>query len=1178
MRRILLLVTVVALLPSLLAAQSSAGIILGNVRDPSGASVPGARITITSVATNAKFAYTTGAAGDYYVPSLLPGVYRIEAEKAGFRKATVDSVTLQVNQTLRVDIPMAIGEVTQSVEVAATAPLVQADNATLGQVVANRQVTELPLNGRDFTSLMALNTDVTQAQGGNGIAPSIRPHGLNDNFRYLSVNGARPASISYLIDGVTSNEGLFQAPSNIPPIDAIQEFKLQNGLYSAEFGMGAAQVNIALRSGTNALHGSLWDFLRNDALQPANPRFHVKSPLKQNQFGGAGGGPVVIPKLYNGRDRTFFFVSYEGGRRRTGGVGQAQVPTDQEKQGNFSDWPTQLYNPLTGVANPGGTPPVIRQPFPNNQIPANLLAPQSQNLAKYFPSPNVNCKLPCNNYAGSVVSPLTTDHFTTRIDQNISDKDRIYGQFLFQDVDAPLPSLIPLSGVAEKQHSRLAGLQWTHVFSPRTLNEARVGFNRYYFLQDFETAFGSINYWQQAGLVNLNNNAAYYALPAISMGTNYTSIGNGGSVPFFNVSNTFQYADDVTFTRGRHNLKVGADIRRNQNMNESGFGGNGLLTFQGAYTALNPTVAQVAGSPNAGNAFADFMLGYLNGSPVARFNAFDQSFSRLRNTDFMFYFQDDFRVSSQLTLNLGVRWELHTPFHDKFSGGDIFDMAYPGGRVLYADSKYTGLFNNPILAACCASQSLANTDWRDWAPRVGLAWRPFSNSNRFVARAGYGVFYDVLQSFYPTQSVTLDIPFLEPVLPTPSTLESQPPVDIRNLFPAPFSIAQRSFPPPYCQGPASQVVNPSTGVINQVVNFCSDARVQLQNNKTPYIQQWGLNLQYELLPHLMIEAGYQGSHGLREPIAWSFNQAYLPAASGNPSNSVTFVSQCPPGTAGVSCSPVQSRVPYFNFASTATALANLAQSSHNALVFKVDKRFAYGLQMLGSFTWGKTLDQSSELGGGIQGSSDRAEYSHNLSLERGPAGFDQTRRLVMSWVYEMPFGKGKRLLNHGGVVNFLAGGWQVNGIQTFADGTPVNAICSCGDRTQTGDTRNGERADVLGSPYPSGFQQTRTKFFNTAAFVTPPLGTLGNAGRNVLRSTGQRATDFSAFKNFRVRESLNVQFRSEFFNLFSSHFYFPVFPVNAISAVNFGSLLPVGGDSGNLFNPRIIQFALKLVF
>jgi hypothetical protein len=1162
------------------AAQTSSGILVGIVRDPTGAAIPDAKVVVRNLGTNVEFTFVTDETGNYLVPGLIPGRYSVAAEKTGFRKSTIPEVVIEVNQTLRVDIPMTIGQVVEEVKVTEAPPLVQTDTSMLGQVVNNRGVSELPLNGRDFTNLLRLNTGVTEVQGGITTAGTIRRHGLNDAFRNVSVNGARPASISYLIDGVTTNDPLFQNPSVVPPIDAIQEFTLQNGLYSAEFGMGAAQVNVALKSGTNQLHGSAWEFLRNDALQGLHPRFRTKTPLKQNQFGAAVGGPVVLPRLFNGRDRTFWFATYQGGRRRTGSIGQVQVPTDQQKQGDFSDWPVQIFDPLSGVANPGGTPAVTRQPFEGNRIPMNRFAPESANLLKYFPTANRTCTLPCNNFVRGISFPIDTDSFSARLDHKITDSDRIFGQFLWQNENAPQPAIIPLSGNDVRQRSRLLGLNWTHIFSPRTINEARAGYNRLYFLQSYETAFGDVNYWKDAGFQNLRDAGAYYALPFISLGTQYTGMGFGGTAPFFNITNTFHYVDALTLIRGRHSIKIGSDIRRNQAMNQSGGSGNGAMTFLGAYTARNPLLPQAAGRPDTGNGFADFLLGYANnaGGAAASFAAFDSSLSRLRFTDFMFYVQDDFRIHPRLTLNLGLRWELHTPFKDKFGGGRVFDFDYPGGRFLYRDKEFTELYNNPILAACCASDTLVRVNWRDFAPRIGLAWRPFS-PNRFVVRAGYGIFYDVLHNYYNAGSVTQNIPFLSPILPTPTGAETVPPVDVRNLFPAPYLIGERKFTLPFCQAPSQSIFDPVTGVNTEVRNFCPGGSSQLPDNKTPYVQQWGLNLQFSPRENLLLEVGYQGSHGLREPIQWIFNQAVLPPEAGNPNNSVTFRSECPPGTYPATCSPIQDRVPYKNFIRNTFANANILQSVYHAMTLKAEHRFSYGLQALASFTWSRAIDQFSEIqnvGGAI---SSIAQYGgQRFDLERGPANFDQTRRFIFSGLYELPFGKGKRFVNRGGALNYIAGGWQINAIVTLADGTPFTVGCFCGDRSQTGNIFNTQRMNTTGNPLPEGFERTLTRQFDTSVFVTPPLGTLGTSGRNTLRSTGQRAADFSAFKNFRFSERANLQLRGEFFNAFASPYYTPRFPSSSATALNFGSLLPVGGDKGDLYNPRIIQLAMRVIF
>ena len=1191
-------------------AQTSSGTIVGHIQDPSGAAVPGTQVTVTNLATSVSFRYTTDNSGDYYLPALPPGRYRVAAEKTGFKKEVADAVTVNVNQTVREDFTLQVGQTTQTVEVTAAPPMLSTDQATLGTVITNREMTELPLNGRDFTSLVFLSVGTDQIGGTIAGGATIRLHGYNDNWRAGSINGSRPASVSYVIDGVPINDEFFQSPSNVPTIDAIQEFKLQNGLYSADFGMGAAQVSGAIKSGSNSLHGAAWDFLRNEALQPATPRAsftnatsatcqaaiakygkiqippctNPRPPFEQNQFGFTLGGPVEIPHVYRGIDRTFWFFNYQGGRRLTSSLGQAQVPTAAELTGNFTDWPTTLYDTTTGVGSP-----VVRQAFtPANVIPSSRFNTISKNLLPFWPAANLTCTMPCLNYQATVETADNMDQYLARLDHNIGQADRIFGEFMWQKEVRPIPSIIPLSGANATQSGRLGTLRWAHSFGPRTLNEAWFGFNRINFLQAYQTALGPTNYWAKVGLTNLWNDPINYGLPAISLGTNYTGVGFGGTAPIFNITNTFQYADNLTLTRGRQTMKLGLDVRRNQGLEKNGSNANGLMTFGGQYTALNPTAAQTAGAAGTGNGFADFLLGYLTSKPA--FNAFPQTLSQLRNTDYMFFYQDDFRVTPQLTLNLGVRWEIHTPFHDITDGGSVFNFSAPGGAVTYANSTFASLVNNTTYYGCCVSPNLINTDYHDLAPRIGFAWRPWRNNNKFVVRGGYGIFYDVLMEYYNTQSVTQDIPYIEPTLPTPSDTEANPPLQIGNqyVFPAPYTIAGRTINPPYCDAPSSSIFNAAGTQITGIAHNCPGGQSQPQNNKTPSLQQWGLNVEYALTPTTMVELGYQGSHGVHEPIQWIFNQAFPPPVTGNANNSVQFDSQCPAGTLNVSCFPTQDRVPYKNFAQTRFANANILASRYEAMTFKVDKRFSHGVQTLVSFTWSHAIDQFSEIQSQQGSISSIAPDAHNLNLLWGSAAYDETRRLVDSWVYELPVGKGKALLNRGGVVDRILGGWQANGILTLSDGPPFDIGAFDGDREQTGNSFNVQKPNLLGDPH-SGFTQSVYQWFNPAAFgwVAPPgvstlpaLGTLGTAGRNILRSTHQTALDFSMFKNNRLTERVNLQFRAEFFNLPSSETYFPLFPTSNFSSNVFGTIISKINlqDSGSLFNPRIIQLSLKLIF
>jgi len=530
-------------------------------------------------------------------------------------------------------------------------------------------------------------------------------------------------------------------------------------------------------------------------------------------------------------------------------------------------------------------------------------------------------------------------------------------------------------------------------------------------------------------------------------------------------------------------------------------------------------------------------------------------------------------------VNVGIRWEYRGPWYERSGGGKIFDFSYPGGRALYHDKNFVDQVNNPIFASCCSSNSVYNPDYRNFAPRIGLAWRPLSGSSRFVVRSGYGIYYDVLDRYYDVLPYTVNQPYILPSLPSANGLESQPPLDMRPLFPVPLPIGQRQFVAPYCQGPATSFTDPATGKI-VVTNQCFGQGLQYAapDNKTPYTQNWGLNLQFEPRPRMLLEIGYQGSHGLRGQRQAQANNAVLPPNSGNPNNSNQFASQCPPGTYPTTCSPIQTRVPYANFVPQLATYLNDNQSSYNALTMKLEHRFSQGLQVLTAFTWSKTLDEISEIqtqGGNVKNTP---QYAYRKDLERGLASYDQTRRFITSLLYELPFGKGKQWLNSGNVVNAMLGGWQVNSIMTFADGLPFTVSCYCGDRAQTGNDRNVERMNIVGNPVPSGFTKDIYHQFDTSVFKTPALGTLGTVGRNTMRGPGQHAVDLSVFKNFRVRERFEAQFRAEAFNLIASPFYSNLYPGYNASATDFGSLVPVGGDKGNIFSPRIYQMALRFMF
>src|SRR6185437_7451491 len=422
-----------------LFAQNERGSILGHVEDNSGATIAGAKVTVRNINTGISNTFLTTSTGDYVVVNLIPGTYDVSVEDRGFQTAAAKGLVLQVDQTLRQNFTMQVGTVEQQVEVSANAQMLQSDNATVGGVINEKQIQSLPISGRDFTNLLATNAGVTQASGGIQ-ATIFDPHGLNTQLTMVSVDGARPSSISYIIDGVTDTDLFFSRPTNIPPADTIQEFKLQNGLYSAQYGFGAGQVNVAIKSGTNQFHGGIYDFVQNSAFQPKNPVnvFFINNakgfnglanpPRRQNQFGLQLGGPVWIPKLYDGKNKTFWFASYAGGRiRQTTAAAQAQVPTALERQGDFSDWPFPIYDPATtGSVAPTAGNPTGRTQFAGNKIPSGRISSQGLALLNLlYPAPNITCAVPCLNFVGSGTHPLNTDVLTARFDHHLTDRDQL---------------------------------------------------------------------------------------------------------------------------------------------------------------------------------------------------------------------------------------------------------------------------------------------------------------------------------------------------------------------------------------------------------------------------------------------------------------------------------------------------------------------------------------------------------------------------------------------------------------------------------------------------------------------------------------------------------------------------------------------------------------------------------
>ena len=670
--------------------QTITGTILGAVRDSSGGVLPGVEVIVQNGDTNISKHFTTDQTGNYLVPLLKPGKYRVTASAAGFKTSVQEGVVLQVEQQARVDITLEIGQIDQKVEVVSYASVISTDSASVGQVIDNRRVRELPLNGRNFIQLTYVAPGAVRGVGTN--ADIVGQGGS------VSVNGGRVQNNNFMIDGTDDNEILWGGLGLNISVEAIQEFKVQSNSYSAEFGRaGAAQINVTTKSGTNQFRGDLFEFLRNDKMDARN-FFAASNPaLKRNQFGGTLGGPVTLPRIYNGRNRTFFFISYEGIRLRQGSTQTTVTPTTAQRQGNFSGG-TAVIDPLPGVA------------FPGNVIPAARIDPIASGILKqFYPLPNLATASP--NFSSSFSNTETGDQFTVRLDHRFSEKDSLFGRYSVNDDKRFTPSVFNNFGNSENLFMTNTTLDYVHLFGTHEVNEFRFGFNRpagglrqnQAFGHDFITPLGI------QGIVPVSA-PQDVSFPTTSI-AGFAGIGPSYSSPIADFPNFYDFNDNFTYISGKHSFRMGAEIKRSQQNNQTGVGINGQLGFTPTFTR--------------GSALADFLLGLPSSSQIANGDTREY----LRSTAYYPYFQDDWKISSRLTLNLGVRYEYNSPWVEKQNRLSGFAIA-PNLHLISLIAGQNGV-----------SRSILKANRNDWGPRLGFAYRP-TNDNKTVIRGGYGIFYN----------------------------------------------------------------------------------------------------------------------------------------------------------------------------------------------------------------------------------------------------------------------------------------------------------------------------------------------------------------------------------------------------------------------------------------------------
>jgi len=1105
-----------ALLTSLnVAAQQITASIRGTVVDPSGAIVQAATVTAKQTETGLTRAAVTDRQGEYMLVELPIGHYQLEIQAKGFQKYLQQGISLDVDETATVRIHLKLGSETQQVEVSADAALVQSTVSSLGQTVMEHEILDLPLDGRNFSQLGLLQPGVVP------LTPGLLEAGgpARQNQAY-AVDGQRPESNNFLIDGadnVSSVDGGFVLK---PPIDAIAEFKILSHNANAEFGRNTGSTtNIVTRSGSNSFHGAAWEFLRNDAMDSSDYFTQSVQPLKQNQFGATFGGPIV-------KDKTFFFGYYEGFRNRQGETVPATVPSAAERQGNFGEQCAlpATFNSSGLCSNAQEQLTLFGTPVPFNQMTLfTPIDPTAANVLPFFPLPNVGE----NGFIATQTLSENNDQFGLRLDHYLSRADTLNFRYMYSsgpttDPLSPVGANVPGFPVGEYERAQNFVAQETHIFSPTTIGVARFSYLRNTFLLDQH-----LNHESPAdlGFEYAPTLPSAAGPPFIQVG-GYASVGDPITGPRNTFQNTFDLSGSLSWIHGRHELKFGGGYRRDQINALQGIATNGFFVF--------------AGIPS----FEDFLFNdgfanYLSGNPVVFLQGGGNFAREIRDRALDAYGQDTYKVNSRLTLNLGLRYEL--PFPSTENNNEV-NLFVPGAQSRVIPNAPAGLLypGDPGVPA-----GLIPTQKTAFAPRVGLAWDPLGDSKTVVS-AAYGIFYE---PYYTGEGGPLQDPVSAP--PYLKTLQLGFPI---NSFGNPF-FAPDPFGVPFPEPMTLLVVS--------------------RNLHLPYAQDWNLNIQRSFGEDWLLQVGYVGTTGVRLPRFIEGNPAvYIPGVDGggNPISTENNVNQ---RRLYSGCTLAQPNNCVYG---SVGEIASISNSSYNALEASLRKRFSHGLSFLASYTWSHSIDDVSSFnitGSASQpvaGENDLAQNPFDLAAERGPSMFDARHRLVLSYQWSLPF-----LRHTSNWYGKVLGNWQWNGIFTAMSGTPFTVFDS-NDVSLQGQAPeisgfSSNRPNVVGNP--NSGPRTAAEWFKVSAFQqiiqdpNSPVEQFGDEGRNAVVGPRYVNWDFSAFKNIRLTESKELQFRGELFNLLN-HTNFRL-PVSDIESPTFGQ---IQSD----VSPRVIQVALKFLF
>lgn len=1065
------MILIVSMLVVAAFPQTPSGGVVGRVTDATGAVVPGASIKITNVETNIVQSGPSNRSGDFTILYLPPGQYLLNASAAGFRTYKRTQFTLAIDQTLRIDIPLEVGLASESVTVSDAPPLLNTESATRGEVTTEEEIKEIPLAGRNFSDLALLTGGVIpKGDGGDG---------------EFAVNGARADNGGFLMDGMNNTQRRNTGAMISPPIEGVQEFKMLTSGYAAEYGRYAGgMLTVVTKSGTNRLRGAFYEFLRNDVLDAAGYFDATKSKLRRNQFGATVSGPVFLPKLYRGQNRTFFLFTWDSLRSTSGKSARLVVPTPEMLRGDFSK-AVDAFGKLVTI-----TDSLNRVPFAANQIPASRLNPVASSIGKYYPMPNLSAGV--FNYSSQGNATNDFHNFGVKADHNFTPRDRLTTSVFWKPNQSWDPvttsrSPIPIFGSTNSTLDVLSYIRYLRSISPTMFVEVSANFSRKTNNQVWPYS-ADRDWGAEVGFLGGTTNPIAKGLPYIEV-TSMMTLGPAYDIPKIWSYNNYQYAAATTYIHGRHSVKFGADFLRTQYFSRSYGDTRGRVNFDGRFTGL---------------AIADYALGWANSSR----RQLDASGPYHLLSSYSAYLQDDFKITPTLTLNLGLRYELMKPPHEKYDGWAMFlpsvGKVVVAGTGTLSQAEYNSRINSTGLAPYIVKAAdiglpttITKTDWKDFAPRFGFAWRVLGSA-KTVLRGGYGIFYGT-SSLFRMDEYADTFPFS--ITETFSRVSTDPTIlTLSNPFPQ----ARRGF-------------SGVTGTYGQ----------DNAAPKTQYMQSWNLAIERQF-GGTVIETAYAGSKGTHLQRRSDANQA-------GRSFETTTIRPYP-------------------FFGAIQIINDGSNSTYNSGQLTVRRRFSKQLFVRGSYTYAKSIDESSNTGGTLQYNFSSAQDARNLRLERGRSDFDIGHAFAGSFIWTLAFSR-----------HWLVRDWQIAGSSNIYSGQPftprvANVSYTAGEATRPDRIAKGTIANA--GP---------NLWFDRIAFPQVPTGSyrFGNSGRNILDGPGTVVVNTSLSRRVRIAESWALQFRLEAFNLPNHpNFNLPENNVNVLAA----------GTINRAKNNRNVQLGLRLEF